>query len=73
MVKPSRKASGAGRVTRVVVPSVITEASREVAPEDPLKAVARMPAASGGRMTVALADWIGTSHSSPVAFQYSSS
>ncbi len=52
---------------------MVTSASRDVSPYAPLKAMARTPSAPSGSTIMALAASIGTSHSSPVMFQYSSS
>ena len=72
-VRPSRKPSGSAMVTRIVVPSMATSASCAVEPYTPLKATARMPVAPDGSAILAEAAPSGTSHSSPVTFQYSSS
>ena len=72
-VSPSWYPSAWGITTLTVVPRVSSVASCAVEPYTPLKAIARMPDVPAGSSMRAEAASSGTSHSSPVTFQYSSS
>ena len=72
-VSPSRNASARSIRTPTSVPAFSISAACSCDPYPPLNAEARTPATPDGSRIRVATDSIGTSHSSPVTFQYSSS